>query len=175
MACCLNCFKQYVFFQSHTRNKSCSYVSMRILHQDNLTSGFVSVTIWCFWVFARRQLLKVHRRFGRYFRSHRKGSRQACGLNEFIDRGMWEINFSEWWSHQSDGWRVVSLMGGKADLREGEILWSMEDWYTFRSTAVYFLWADHRKFSFAPCNMHRGETMKSCICQFSYVYNLRND
>jgi len=32
---------------------------MRILHPDNATSGFVSVTIWCFWVFARRQLLKI--------------------------------------------------------------------------------------------------------------------
>jgi len=107
----------------HTNVKSCSYVSMRIFHPDNATSGSVSVTIWCFWVFARRQLLKIHRRFGTYCRSHHKASRHACGLVEYIGRGPWEISFSEWWSHQSDGWRVGFFSGreGKGTWRENSL------------------------------------------------------
>jgi hypothetical protein len=34
---------------------------------------------------------------------------------------------------------------------------------------------DHGKFSFVPCNIHRGENLKSYVCYFSYVCNLRND
>ena len=109
------------------------------------------------------------------FRSHHKSSRQACGLDERIGR-VWEKLVFRSGGHtgqMAGGWAF--LMGGNSEVREGEIRWSVEDWYTFRATDVNFLRVDHRNFFFAPCNMHRGETLKSCICQFSYLYNLRND
>jgi hypothetical protein len=175
LACYLNCFKQYVICQSHTRHKSCRYVSMLILHPDNPTSGFVSVTIWCFWVFARRQLLKIHRRFGKYCLSLHQGSRQACGLNECIGRGMWEISFSEWWAHQSDGWRVTFFNG-----REGRGTWRGNTLeyggrVHFSCYSCLLPRSESQKLLFAPCNMRRGENLNSCICQFLNVYNLRND